>query len=221
MTVAPAHPPVHAYEGADPYELIPSKWGTLPRWHVNAQLTGEMRDYERVRNDAIEAEAKLADIEAREKAMLAEHLALQAERAAFDVEKRAFADQAAALAGRLSVEWGRIEKLRADHAEEPISTPPGDPSKLPEPRLSWKTSPDHLAINAGVHEDQTEFPDWIAGSAHSPSAHRRGGVLDMKRGVIMSTDQQHFDASRQFQAYYDGTLRKVGTHAPAPTRPIS
>ena len=99
-----------------PYELIPSKWGTLPRWHVNAQLTGEMRSYERVRNDAIEAEAKLADVEAREKAMLAEHLALQTERAAFDVEKRAFADQAAALAGRLSVEWGRIEKLRADHA---------------------------------------------------------------------------------------------------------
>jgi hypothetical protein len=32
----------------------------------------------------------------------------------------------------------------------------------------------------------------------------------------MSTDQQHFDASRQFQAYYDETLRKVGTHAPAP-----
>ena len=33
----------------------------------------------------------------------------------------------------------------------------------------------------------------------------------------MSTDQQHFDAARQFQAYYDDTLRKVGTHAPAPS----
>ena len=32
----------------------------------------------------------------------------------------------------------------------------------------------------------------------------------------MSTPQQHFDASRQFQEYYDQTLRKVGTHAPAP-----
>ena len=32
----------------------------------------------------------------------------------------------------------------------------------------------------------------------------------------MTTEQEHFDASRQFQAYYDETLRKVGTRAPAP-----
>jgi hypothetical protein len=33
----------------------------------------------------------------------------------------------------------------------------------------------------------------------------------------MSTDQQHFDAARQYQAYYDQTLRKVGAKAPQPT----
>jgi hypothetical protein len=33
----------------------------------------------------------------------------------------------------------------------------------------------------------------------------------------MSTDQQHFDAARQFQAYYDETLRRVGTKAPQPS----
>ena len=33
----------------------------------------------------------------------------------------------------------------------------------------------------------------------------------------MSTDQQHFDAARQFQAFYDETLRKVGAKAPQPT----
>ena len=32
----------------------------------------------------------------------------------------------------------------------------------------------------------------------------------------MATEQQHFDASRQFQAYYDDTLRKVGARAPQP-----
>src|SRR5262245_25371997 len=32
----------------------------------------------------------------------------------------------------------------------------------------------------------------------------------------MSTPQQHFDASRRFQAYYDETLRKVGARAPQP-----
>jgi hypothetical protein len=32
----------------------------------------------------------------------------------------------------------------------------------------------------------------------------------------MSTPQQHFDAARQFQSYYDDTLRQVGTRAPPP-----
>ena len=32
----------------------------------------------------------------------------------------------------------------------------------------------------------------------------------------MPTEQEHFDASRQFQAYYDETLRRVGARAPAP-----
>jgi hypothetical protein len=32
----------------------------------------------------------------------------------------------------------------------------------------------------------------------------------------MSTPEQHFDAARKFQAYYDETLRKVGMRAPEP-----
>jgi hypothetical protein len=33
----------------------------------------------------------------------------------------------------------------------------------------------------------------------------------------MSTPEEHFDASRKFQAYYDEALRKVGMRAPQPT----
>jgi hypothetical protein len=32
----------------------------------------------------------------------------------------------------------------------------------------------------------------------------------------MSTPEQHFDAARKFQEYYDSTLRKVGMRAPQP-----
>jgi hypothetical protein len=35
--------------------------------------------------------------------------------------------------------------------------------------------------------------------------------------MIMSTEQDHFDAARKFQAFYDETLRKVGARAPQPT----
>jgi hypothetical protein len=33
----------------------------------------------------------------------------------------------------------------------------------------------------------------------------------------MSTPQQHFDAARKFQEYYDETLRNIGARAPQPT----
>ena len=33
----------------------------------------------------------------------------------------------------------------------------------------------------------------------------------------MSSEQEHFDAARKFQAFYDETLRKVGMRAPQPT----
>jgi len=32
----------------------------------------------------------------------------------------------------------------------------------------------------------------------------------------MSTPEQHFEAARKFQEFYDATLRKVGTRAPQP-----
>ena len=32
----------------------------------------------------------------------------------------------------------------------------------------------------------------------------------------MATEQQHFDAARQFQGFYDDTLRRVGARAPQP-----
>jgi hypothetical protein len=34
--------------------------------------------------------------------------------------------------------------------------------------------------------------------------------------MIMSTPQEHFDAARRFQEYYDNTLRRVGMRAPQP-----
>ena len=33
----------------------------------------------------------------------------------------------------------------------------------------------------------------------------------------MSSEQEHFDAARKFQAFYDETLRRVGMRAPQPT----
>jgi hypothetical protein len=37
----------------------------------------------------------------------------------------------------------------------------------------------------------------------------------------MSTDHQHFEASRRFQEYYDSALRQVGARAPQPTLGVS
>lgn len=37
----------------------------------------------------------------------------------------------------------------------------------------------------------------------------------------MSTPQEHFEAARQFQEFYDATLRQIGTRAPAPSLGMS
>ena len=186
MTIAPSLSLVHAYEGADPYEIIPSKWGNLPRWHVNANLTGEMKDYERVRNDPIEAEAKLADIATREKALLAQHMELEANKRKFQDAVNKFMDSVVGPAAQM---MDRLEQRRAGEVadqQEPLAVPPGapddpsDPSKEPEPALELEgdnvsgTSPgeptepeqkedqdphgEFLKLKAPVSMDQAEFP---------------------------------------------------------------
>jgi hypothetical protein len=153
MTVAPQHPRTRAYEGENPYDLVDSRWGRIERWRANAMATGEASAATQARHDAV---TTLDDIEAQKRVLAAGQAALAIDRATFDAERRKFADQAASLAGRLSVEWDRMEKLRADQEREPISHPPGfqglgddaipgdpghdpgdpsDPSKLPEPSL--------------------------------------------------------------------------------------
>jgi hypothetical protein len=121
----------------DPYEIIPSKWGNLPRWHVNANLTGEMKDYERVRNDAINAQSRLDDLAAREKALMADKMAFAAEKAAFKADAEAFGAGASALMGRIAVEQDRLEKIKADQEREQQEPflPPGEQSELPAPAL--------------------------------------------------------------------------------------
>lgn len=139
MTTAPTHPSVTLHEGENPFEIIDSKWGRLERWRANAMATGEASAATQARHDAV---ATLDDIEQQKRVLAAGQAALAVDRATFDAEKRAFADKAATLAGRLSVEWDRMEKLRADaeraqaeHLAHPPGHPgdPSDPNKLPEP----------------------------------------------------------------------------------------
>jgi hypothetical protein len=42
MTVAPQYPPVHSYDGEDPFELVDSQWGRIERWRAVSQATGEL-----------------------------------------------------------------------------------------------------------------------------------------------------------------------------------
>lgn len=149
MTAAPSHPPVHSYDpGKNPMELVSTSAGRMERWRADAMLLGETSAAIQARHDAV---TTLDDLEQQKRELAAGQAALAIERATFDAEKRAFADQAAALAGRLSLEWDRLEKLRADQLEEPIERPPGEQSKEPEPSLQLEDDMHFL--------DQTEFPD--------------------------------------------------------------
>jgi hypothetical protein len=159
MTVAPSHPPVHSYgPGKNPMELVDTPSGKMERWRADALLLGETSAAIQARHDAV---TTLDDIEQQKRELAAGQAALAIERATFDAEKRIFADQAAALAGRLSVEWDRIEKLRADQVEEPLASPPADPSdpsKLPEPPLALEDTeqPAHGDPPGDPSEDSTK-----------------------------------------------------------------
>ena len=83
--------------------------------------------------------------------------------------------------GKASVLFDRLDKLRADQAEEPLAAPPGTENKEPEPALSLEdaevsgTSPgepseapekkdldphgEFLKLKAPISMDQAEFPD--------------------------------------------------------------
>ena len=99
-----------------PYGACRHSIRSYGRWRADALLLGETSAALQARHDAV---TTLDDLEEQKRELAAGQAALAIERATFDAEKRAFADQAATLAGRLSVEWDRMEKLRADQTEEP------------------------------------------------------------------------------------------------------
>ncbi len=138
MTVAPSHPPVHSYDpGKNPMELVSTSAGRMERWRADALLLGETSAAIQARHDAV---TTLDDLEQQKRDLAAGQAALTIERTTFDAEKRAFADQAATLAGRLSVEWDRFQKIKADQErepEEPLEILPEEwRSAEPEPPLA-------------------------------------------------------------------------------------
>ena len=167
MTSAPSHPRTHSYEGADPYEIIESKWGKVERWRADALATGELSALtaltEQVRSDAAGSAARL---DAREASLNARADAINARELQHAVNVTQFVD----FVGKASVLFDKLNKLRADAAEEPLATPPGtasDPSKLPEPSQELEgdaipgTSPGEPSEDPddpATAEDQTEFP---------------------------------------------------------------
>ena len=163
MTTAPARPPVHAYLGdKDPMEMVDTRAGRMERWRADALLVGETSAAIQARHDAV---TEITDIEALKRELAAGQAALVIERATFDAEKRTFANQVHAAIDHLTTEWDKLEKIKADAAEEPRATPPGaagDPNKAPEQPLAPEgdniagasEDPDHP-----VTADQPEFPD--------------------------------------------------------------
>jgi hypothetical protein len=118
----------------DPYEMLHTPWGHLPAWKAATIATGSMGVYETVRNDAVEAQAKLDEIAAREHAVTAREQAADARERALGVTAVRLRDEV----GRVAAQWDKIEQARADQEREPLAAPPGAPgeiSKQPEPSL--------------------------------------------------------------------------------------
>jgi hypothetical protein len=152
MTTAPQRPYVHSYDpGKDPMELVQTLSGPMERWRADALLVGETSAAIQARHDAV---TEITDIEALKRELAAGQAALAIERATFDAEKLTFANQVLAAIDHLTTEWDRFEKAKADAAEEPLATPPGAPSKEPDPSLELEDAEGDLPVK---EEDQPEF----------------------------------------------------------------
>ena len=180
MTVAPSHPPVHSYDpGKNPIELVDTPSGKMERWRADALLTGETSALTaisaQVRNDAASIVARQ---DAREAALNSREDSIAERERVHAVNVTQFVD----FVGKASVLFDRLNKLRADQAEEPLAHPPGDPSdpsKEPEPSLALEdeeqpahgdppgTEPkegqdprgEFLRLKYPVTTDEPEFPD--------------------------------------------------------------
>ena len=68
MVVAPSHPPVRAYDGENPFDLVDSPYGRIERWRAVALSTGEVGAMtvliKQIQNDAA-ATSTLSRIERR------------------------------------------------------------------------------------------------------------------------------------------------------------
>jgi hypothetical protein len=168
MTVAPQHPPVHAYLGeGDPLEVVDSPFGRMEREKAKAMATGEFSGLvelsKKIRNDSAaiiaRQDAREAELHARADALSARELQL-AVRAA----------QVSDMAGRVGKAIDRLEQMRADAQEEPLATPPGadqipgEENKPPEPALELEDaegdlpSPGDLPVTSDNKERELSEP---------------------------------------------------------------
>ena len=161
MTTAPKYPLMHAYLGeGDPMEIVDSPFGRMEREKAKAIATGSglVELSKKIRNDAVSIaarqDARQAELDARADAINARELQ-------HAVSVTNFVD----FVGKASVLFDKLQRLRADQAEEPLATPPGtDPSEPPEPSLELEgdnasgTAPGDPS-EPEPKEDQSEFPD--------------------------------------------------------------
>jgi hypothetical protein len=185
MTIAPKYPLEHAYLGDnDPMEMIDTRAGPMERWRADALLLGEtsglfearkriLKEFDSIRSDSVALQQQVAEVTRDQRAI--QNMAVKV----VDMLQRADS-----LVKRVEA---FEEKQRADAEralEEPLPSPPGDPSKAPEPPLELEdaqqpahgdppgdphvpgefprldrpiTRDAHITPHPG--KDQTEFPD--------------------------------------------------------------
>ena len=133
----------------------------MERWRAVALLLGETSAAIQARHDAV---TTLDDLEQRKRELAAGQAALAIERATFDAERRAFADQAATLAGRLSVDWDRFQKIKADQErepEEPLNILPREWNQEPEPSLALEDAVPGEPSETPPKEDQDPSGEFL------------------------------------------------------------
>jgi hypothetical protein len=138
----------------DPWEMIQTPWGQLPAWKASTMATGTMGAYteylKHIRNDAANAEARIAFADVRADELNEREANLSArERALEDgtLKLHHMIDRAAAMLDAL-------EQRRADQLEGPLPLPP---TEEPEHLRTEEPPAGSDAVSASASADEGDL----------------------------------------------------------------
>jgi hypothetical protein len=180
--LTPIIPVVRDDTWENPYEIVDSPIGRMPRWKAATTLTAKTQHYIQVRNDADEAAARLMETLGRADATIARRGLIK------DMCDRmdAFARRLDAIEARHRADDAAKERERI-FDEEPLAQPPGtnqpEPAQIKDDEPPLAKGPGELPAPSLAEDALGDLPEELR-DLPEPVSEPKGSVLPQPIGLF-------------------------------------